>query len=220
VQKIGQRAGARKVFFVDHAIASALGVGIDMKAATAHAVVDFGAGSTTAAVIRNGRTEMVKCLQTGGIDLDAAIADWLKRAHGIAVPEQALEHIKIAIGSVVPLEDETDLEVRGRNAQGKPMNVHVSFQDVRTAMATVVQSMVEAIVALLSGCPDDIRRDLAKTGVVTVGCGALLRGIDFLVSERTGLPTHMAGDPLTSTVHGAGMLLEQPALFAQYATVI
>lgn len=203
-------AGAREVFLVEEPIAAAIGVGLPIQEPSGNMVIDVGGGTTEMAVISLAGIVFSKSLRIGGDEMDEAVVNHLKKAYNLMIGERTAEEIKIKIGSAFPLEEELTLEVRGRDlVAGLPKMVTISSQEVREAMAEPISSIVEAVRITLERTPPELSADLIDRGLIMAGGGALLRGLDKLISEETGLPVHVAEDPITAVALGTGKVLSE-----------
>lgn len=208
VNEAAAGVGAREVHLIEESIAAAIGAGLPVHEAAANMVVDIGGGTTEVAVISLCGLVYSRSLPTAGAELDEAVADYLSRAHQLLVGESTAEEIKIRMGSAFPQAKETTLEVKGRDLiSGLPRTVKVTSAEIREALHAPLASILDSIRTTLERCPPEISADLVERGIVLVGGGALLRGIDELVAEETGLPVHVAEDPLSAVAEGTGKLL-------------
>ncbi|MBI4845241.1 MAG: rod shape-determining protein [Candidatus Omnitrophica bacterium] len=205
-----ERAGAREVYLIEEPKAAAIGVGLPVQDPIGNMVVDIGGGTTEIAIISLGGIVCAKSLRIGGDEMDDAIIQHLKRTYNLMVGERTAEEIKIKIGSAYPLEEEISLEIRGRDLiAGLPKTVKVSSQEIRDALAEPITSIVEAVRVILEKAPAELSADLVEQGIVMVGGGSLLRGIDRLLHEETGLPVRVAEDALTAVALGTGKFLNE-----------
>ena len=203
-------AGAREVYMIEEPIAAAIGVGLPIQEPSGNMIVDIGGGTTEMAVISLAGVVFSKSIRVGGDELDAAITNYLKRTYNLMVGERTAEDIKIKIGSAYPLEEEIIMEVRGRDqVAGLPKMITVNSEEIREAITEPVSQIIEAIRITLERTPPELSADLIEKGLILAGGGSLLRGLDKLVSEETGLPVHVADDPLTAVVLGAGKVLSE-----------
>ncbi len=209
VKDSAERAGARSpVYLVEEPIAAAIGVGLPIHEPCGNMVVDIGGGTTEIAVISLAGIVFAKSIRIGGDECDAAIISHLKKTYNLMIGERTAEEVKIKIGSAFPLEEETTMEVRGRDIlAGLPKTVTVSSEEIREALSEAVSQILEAIRITLERTPPELSADLISRGLILAGGGALLRGLDKLISEETGLPVHIADDPLTAVALGTGRYL-------------
>jgi len=210
VKDSAEHAGAREVFLVEEPIAAAVGVDLPIHEPAGNMVIDIGGGTTEMAVISLAGIVYAKCIRIGGDEMDEAIIEHLKKTYNLMVGERTAEEIKIKIGSAYPLDEELTMEVRGRDlVAGLPKVITISSEEVREAMATPINAIVEATRVALERTPPELSADLIERGIVLAGGGSLLRGIDKLLSEETGLPVHVAEDPITSVALGTGKVLNE-----------
>jgi len=209
VKESAIHAGAREVLLIEEPMASAIGVGLPVEEPAANMIVDIGGGTTEVAIISLAGVVFSKSVRVAGDELDSAIINYMKRAYNLLIGERTAEEIKIKIGSAFPLEDELTLEVKGRDSvAGLPKTIHITSQEIREALADTVASIVDAVRNALERCPPELSAALVDRGFVLAGGGALIRGIDRLLSERTGLPVTIADDPLSAVANGTGAVLE------------
>ncbi len=210
VNEAAAAAGAREVHLVEEPMAAAIGAGLPVQEAAANMIVDIGGGTTEVAVLSLYGLVYSRSVRVAGDELDEAIAGYLRRACGLMIGERTAEEIKIRMGSAFPQEKETSVEVKGRDlVAGLPRTVTVTSTEIREALSEPLGAIVASIRATLERCPPDLSADLVDRGLVLTGGGALLKGIDRLVSEETGLPVHIADDPLSAVAEGTGKLLEE-----------
>jgi rod shape-determining protein MreB len=209
VKESAVHAGAREVLLLEEPMASAIGVGLPVEEPAANMIVDIGGGTTEVAIISLAGIVFSKSIRVAGDELDTAIVNYMKRAYNLLIGERTSEEIKIRIGSAYPLDEELTMEVKGRDSvAGLPKTIHVTSQEIREALSDTVASIVEAVRNALERCPPELSADLVDRGFVLAGGGALLRGVDRLLSEKTGLPVVIADDPLSAVAHGPGAVLE------------
>lgn len=205
-------AGAREVFLIEQPMASAIGVGLPVHEPAGNMIVDTGGGTCEIAVISLAGIVFSKSMRVGGNEFDETIVAHMKRAHNLMIGERTAEEIKIRIGSAFPLEQELNMDVKGRDlSAGLPKTILVRSEEIREALKEPLASILEAIRLTLERCPPELSADLVDRGIVMAGGGALLRGIDRLVAEETGLPVHIAEDPLTAVAEGTGRVLQELA---------
>ncbi len=219
VKDSAERAGARSpVYLVEEPIAAAIGVGLPIQEPSGNMIVDIGGGTTEIAVISLAGIVFAKSIRIGGDEFDEAIMAHLKRTYNLMIGERTSEEIKIQIGSVYPLEEETTLDVKGRDIlAGLPKTVTVSSEEIREALSEPISAILEAIRITLERTPPELSADLIDRGLILAGGGALLRGLDKLISEETGLPVHIADDPLTAVALGTGRYLSDFNLLKRLA---
>ncbi len=213
VKESAERAGARDVFLMDEPIAAAIGVGLPIQEPIGNMIIDIGGGTTEIAVISLAGTVFSKSIRIGGDEMDEAIIEYLKKTYNLLVGERTAEEIKIKIGSAYPLEEELSMEVKGRDlVAGLPKTVTVTSEEIREALQEPLRAILEVTKISLERTPPELAADLIDHGIVMAGGGALLKGLDKLISEETGLPVHVTDDPVTAVVQGTGKVLDNPRL--------
>lgn len=212
VRDSAERAGARSVELIEEPKAAAIGVGLPVEEAAGNMIVDIGGGTTEFAVISLGGMVYAKSIRIAGDEMDDAIIEYLRKTYNLMIGERTAESIKIRIGSAYPLEEELNMDVRGRDLiSGLPKTISVTSVEIREALFDPVQAIVDASKSTLEHTPPELAADLIDRGIVMAGGGSLLRGLDKRIAEETGLPVHIAEDPLTAVVMGAGQMLNMPA---------
>ncbi len=212
VKDSAERAGARSVELIEEPKAAAIGVGLPVEEPAGNMIVDVGGGTTEFAVISLGGLVYSKSIRVAGDEMDAAIIEYLRKTYNLMIGERTAEEIKIRIGSAYPLEEELTMDVRGRDLiSGLPKTITITSAEIREALNEPVQAIVEAAKTTLENTPPELAADLIDRGVVMAGGGSLLRGLDKRIAEETGLPVHVADDPLTAVVLGTGHVLNMPA---------
>jgi rod shape-determining protein MreB len=210
VKEAGYQAGARQVYIVEEPMAAAIGAGLPVHLPTGNMVVDVGGGTTEVAVISLGGIVTSLSVRTAGDDLDNAIVQWMKKEHALLLGERTAEEVKMSLGSAWPAAQEPEAEIRGRDmVSGLPRTVTVSSADIRHALEEPVSGIVDAVRATLDQTPPELAGDIMDRGIVLTGGGALLKGLDERIRHETGMPVHVAEDPLTSVAHGAGRCVEE-----------
>ncbi len=203
-------AGAREVFMIEEPVAASIGVGLPIQEPSGNMIIDIGGGTTEMAVISLAGVVFSKSIRIGGDEMDEAIMNYLKRTYNLMVGERTAEEIKIRIGSGYPMEEELTMEVRGRDlVAGLPKMITITSEEVREALAEPIAQIIEAVRITLERTPPELSADLIEKGLILAGGGSLLRGLDKLISEETGLPVHLADDPLTAVVLGTGKVLSE-----------
>ncbi len=219
VKESAMRAGAREVFLIEEPMAAAIGCGLPVQEAAGNMIVDIGGGTTEVALISLAGIVFSRSVRVAGDELDEAVMQYMKRAYNLMIGERTAEEIKIKIGSAYPIEKETTMEVKGRDlVAGLPKTLTITSQEVREALLEPVSTIVESVRVTLERCPPELSADLVDRGVVLAGGGALLRGLDKLLSEETGLPVHVAEDPLSAVAEGTGRALQEIKFLRQVAT--
>ena len=209
VKDSAERAGARSpVYLVEEPIAAAIGVGLPIQEPAGNMIIDIGGGTTEIAVISLSGIVFSKSIRIGGDEFDEAIMSHLKKSYNLMIGERTAEEIKIRIGSAYPLEEETTLDVKGRDIlAGLPKTISITTEEIREALSETTSAILEAIRITLERTPPELSADLIDRGLILAGGGALLRGLDKLIAEETGLPVHVADDPLTAIALGTGRYL-------------
>jgi rod shape-determining protein MreB len=216
VRESAYHAGARLVTLIEEPMAAAIGVGLPVHEAAGNMIVDIGGGTTEVAIISLAGIVFSRSIRVAGDELDEAIINYMKRAYNLVIGERTAEEIKIKIGSAYPLEKETSIEVKGRDmVAGLPKTLTVTSQEVREALLDPVSTIVESVRITLERCPPELSADLVERGIVLAGGGALLRGLDRLVAEETGLPVYVAEDPLSAVAEGTGKVLQELELLTK-----
>ncbi len=203
-----QRAKAGQVFIIEQPLAAALGLGINIAEAAGNMIVDIGGGTTDIAVISLGGVVVGASVRTAGEAMDDAILLHMKKSRGLLIGERTAEQVKIDIGSAAPLDEPQELEVKGRDlAKGVPRTAMVTDSEIREALAPPVRTIILAIKDALERTPPEIAADIYERGIVVTGGGSQLRKLDERLRDETQLPVHLAEDPLSSVVVGAGKIL-------------
>jgi rod shape-determining protein MreB and related proteins len=204
------QAGARAAYIIEEPVAAAIGAGLPVHEPAGSMVVDIGGGTTEVAVISLGGIVTSQSIRVGGDGLEAAIITYVKREYSLMLGERTAEEIKIAIGSAYPLPEESKAEVRGRDlVSGLPKTIVVSSEEIRQAIEEPVNATVSAVKNTLDKAPPELAADVMDTGIVLTGGGALLNGLDARLKHETGMPIHIASDPLTCVAIGSGKCLEE-----------
>ena len=213
VKESAERAGARDVFLIEEPIAAAIGVGLPIQEPIGNMVIDVGGGTTEIAVISLAGVVFSKSIRIGGDKMDEAVIEYLKKTYNLMIGERSAEEMKIKIGSAYPQEEEMTMEVRGRDLiSGLPKTVTVTSEEIREALQEPLRAILEITKMSLERTPPELAADLIEQGIMMAGGGSLLRGLDKLISEETGLPVHIAEDPVTAVVRGTGKVLDNPRL--------
>jgi rod shape-determining protein MreB len=208
VKESATHAGAREVLTIEEPMAAAIGVGLPVDEPAANMIVDIGGGTTEIAIISLAGVVFSKSIRVAGDELDNAIINYMKRAYNLLIGERTAEEIKIKIGSAYPLEEELAMEVKGRDSvAGLPKTIHITSQEIREALGDTIAAIVDAVRNALERCPPELSADLVDRGFVMAGGGSLIRNIDRLLSEKTGLPVTVADDPLSAVANGTGVVL-------------
>lgn len=203
------RAGAREVYLIEEPMAAAIGANLDVAEPTGNIIVDIGGGTTEVAVVSLGGVVVSNSLRIAGDELDEDIADYIKKEMGLAIGETTAEEIKMEIGCATPLMTEMSMEIRGRDlTTGLPRNVVITSTQVEEAMKNSINEIVEIVKTTLEKTPPELASDIVEKGIVLAGGGALIKNLDKLLSQRTGMPVYIAENPLECVVKGTGKTLE------------
>ncbi len=210
VKDSATHAGAREVFLIEEPMAAAIGVGLPVQEPAGNMIVDIGGGTTEVALISLAGIVFSRSVRVGGDAMDECVVQYMKRVYNLMIGERTAEEIKISIGSAYPVEQETTLEVKGRDlVAGLPKTITVTSAEIREALQEPVSSIIDAIKITLERCPPELAADLVDRGMVLAGGGSLLTGVDKLIAEQTGLPVHVADDPLSAVAEGTGVVLNE-----------
>lgn len=209
VKDSAKHAGAGDVMLIEEPMAAAVGVGLPVADPAGSMIVDIGGGTTEVAVISLSGIVSAKSVHVGGDELDMAISNHMKKFYNLMVGELTAEEIKIKIGSAYPVKDEEFLNVGGLDIVTRvPKTVKVAAKEVRNALQEPVTSIIEAVHGTLELCPPDLAADLIDRGIMLAGGGALLTGLDRLLTEKTGLNANVAEEPLNAVAKGTGIMLQ------------
>ena len=210
VKDSATHAGAREVYLIEEPMAAAIGVGLPVQEPAGNMIVDMGGGTTEVAIISLAGIVLSRSVRVGGDQMDEAIVQYLKRVYNLMIGERTAEEIKITIGSAYPLGEEMSMEVKGRDlVAGLPKTLTITSEEIREALQEPVSAIVEAIRITLERCPPELSSDLVDRGIVLAGGTSQLRGMDKLLAEQTGLPVHVAEDPLSAVAEGTGVVLHE-----------
>ena len=210
VKDSATHAGAREVYLIEEPMAAAIGVGLPVQEPAGNMIVDMGGGTTEVAIISLAGIVLSRSVRVGGDEMDEAIVQYLKRVYNLMIGERTAEEIKITIGSAYPLGEEVSMEVKGRDlVAGLPKTLTITSEEIREALQEPVSAIVEAIRITLERCPPELSSDLVDRGIVLAGGTSQLRGMDKLIAEQTGLPVHVAEDPLSAVAEGTGVVLHE-----------
>ena len=209
VKESALSAGAREVYLIEEPMAAAIGANLPIQEPTANMVVDIGGGTTEVAVISLSGIVYSRSVRVGGDKMDEAILRHVKRKYNMLIGEATAEEIKIQIASAYPLEEEQQIEVKGRDlVTGIPQTIVITSEEVRKAIAEQVDAIVQAVRQALEQTPPELAADIVERGIVLTGGGALLKGLDQILREDTSLPIFSVDDPLATVVMGTGIALD------------
>ncbi|MCK9240170.1 rod shape-determining protein [Desulfocurvus sp.] len=209
VKESAESAGAREVYLIEEPMAAAIGANLPITEPTSNMVVDIGGGTTEVAVISLSGVVYSKSVRVGGDKMDEAIMQHVKRKYNMLIGESTAESIKIQAGSAYPSENEIEMSVKGRDlVSGIPQNITITSEEVRKAISEQVDAIVQACRIALEQTPPELAADIVDRGIVLTGGGALLKGLDQLLREETGLPITVVDDPLSTVVLGSGKALD------------
>ena len=209
VTEAGYAAGAREVHLIEEPVAAAIGAGIDIAKPCGNMIVDIGGGTSDIAVISLGGTVVNTSIKVAGDDFDEAIVRYMRKKHNLLIGERTAEDIKIKIGTCFPMAQPETMDVRGRNlVTGLPRTITVSSEETEEALREPTMQIVEAVHSVLEKTPPELAADVADRGIVLTGGGALLRGLEELIEERTGINTMTAENPMTCVAVGTGKYVE------------
>ncbi|OQB16044.1 MAG: Rod shape-determining protein MreB [Firmicutes bacterium ADurb.Bin193] len=210
VEEAVLQAGAREAYLIEEPMAAAIGAGLPVEEPMGSMVVDIGGGTSEVAVISLGGIVTSVSLRKAGDALDDSIIQYVKKNKNLAIGERTAEEIKMSIGSAYPSEEETSMEVKGRDLlTGLPKTITLTSAEVRDALSEPVSGIVDAIKATLEQTPPELASDIMERGIMLTGGGALLKGLDKLISFETGMPVYIAENPLDCVVVGTGTVLNE-----------
>ncbi len=216
VKESAESAGAREVYLIEEPMAAAIGAGLPITEPSGNMVVDIGGGTTEVAVISLAGIVYSQSVRVGGDKMDEAIVAYMKRKYNLAIGEQTAERIKMTIGNAYAVEPQQSMEVKGRDmVAGVPKTVVVNSDEVREALSEPTNAIVEAVLVALERTPPELAADIVDKGIVLTGGGALLKNIDVLLREETGLPVMVCDDPISAVVLGSGKTLDHIELLKE-----
>jgi len=218
VKESAESAGAREVYLIEEPMAAAIGAGLPITEASGNMIVDIGGGTTEVAVISLAGIVYAKSVRVGGDKMDEAIVQYVKRKYNLLIGDRTAEAIKIEIGEAYPGEEKRSYEVKGRDlVSGVPKTQEINSDEMREALTEPINAIVEAVRNALERTPPELAADIVDKGIVLAGGGAMLRNLDILLREETGLPVVIAEDPLSCVVLGSGRVLDELELLRQVA---
>ena len=210
IRESAERAGAKQVFLIEEPMAAAIGAELPIQDATGSMVIDVGGGTTEVGVISLGGIVYASSARVGGDKIDQAIVDYMRRNYGTLISEPTAEKIKHQIGSAFPIDEVLSMDVTGRNlSEGLPRKLSLSSNEILEAISDPLHTIVGAVKTALEQTPPELGADIADNGMVLTGGGALLKNLDRLLQEETGIPVIVAEEPLTCVVRGCGKTLGQ-----------
>ena len=218
VRESAESAGAREVYLVEEPMAAAIGAGLPITEPAGNMIVDIGGGTTEVAVISLAGIVFSKSIRVGGDKMDEAIVQYVKRKYNLLVGERTAELVKITIGSAYPGDEIQTMEIKGRDlVAGVPKTVEITDEEIRESIVEPINAIVEAVRIGLERTPPELASDIVDKGIVLAGGGALLRNLDTLLRDQTGLPVMLADEPLEAVVMGAGKVLDEISLLRDIA---
>jgi rod shape-determining protein MreB len=216
VKESAESAGAREVYLIEEPMAAAIGAGLPITEPSGNMIVDIGGGTTEVAVISLAGIVYSQSVRVGGDKMDEAIIAFMKRKYNLAVGEQTAERVKMAIGNAYPLEQVLTMEVKGRDlVAGVPKTVVVNSDEVREALQEPLNAIIDAVRLALERTPPELAADIVDKGIVLTGGGVLLKNLDVLLREETGLPVMVCDDPISAVVLGSGKALDHIELLRE-----
>ncbi len=210
VEEATVQAGAREAFLIEEPMAAAIGANLPVEAPTGSMICDIGGGTTEVAVISLGGIVTSKTLRMAGDQFNEAIVNYIRKEYNMLIGEATAERVKIEIGSACPLQEEETAEISGRDLMtGLPKYLTISSRDVRNAMSECIAAIVDAVKVTLEDTPPELSADIMDSGIVLTGGGALIRGLDLVITHETGMPVVIADSPLNCVAAGAGMVIDE-----------
>ncbi|MBI4684561.1 MAG: rod shape-determining protein [Nitrospirae bacterium] len=220
VKDAAQASGAREVYLIEEPMAAAIGVGLPVGEPAGNMIVDIGGGTTDIAVISLDGIVYSKAVRVGGDKMDEALIAHMKRRYNLMIGDRTAEQIKIEIGSAYHIDGEPtrEMEIKGRDLiAGIPKTITITEDEIREALSETVNVIIDTIKVTLENTPPELAADIVDRGIVLAGGGALLRGLNILIKEETGLPVIVADDPLAAVVKGVGKMLDEIELLRKIA---
>lgn len=214
IEEAARQAGAKDAFLIEEPMAAAIGAGLRIEEPEGNMVVDIGGGTSEIAIISLGGIVTAKSIRLGGDELDEAIVNYVKKEYSLMIGERTAEDVKIRIGSAYKEGDEVEMEIRGRDLiSGLPKTMTISSSEVREALRESVNAIIDGIKSTLEKTPPELASDIMENGIMLTGGGALLKGLDKLVKEETGMPVKIAENPLDCVAIGTGKSVEDAEIF-------
>jgi len=218
VRESAESGGAREVHLIEEPMAAAIGAGLPITEPTGSMVVDIGGGTSEVAIISLAGIVYSQSVRVGGDKMDDAVIQYMKRKYNLLIGEQTAERIKVNVGNAYPLGEVLTMEVKGRDlVAGVPRTLVVNSDEIRDAMSEPVNAIVEAVMVALERTPPELSADIVDKGIVLTGGGALLKNLDVLLREETGLPVMVCDDPISAVVLGSGKALDHIDLLREVA---
>lgn len=216
VRETAESAGAREVYLIEEPMAAAIGAGLPVSEAAGNMIVDIGGGTTEIAVISLSGIVCSQSVRVAGDKMDDAIVQYVKRKYNLLIGERTAELVKVTIGTAYPDKDVKTMEIKGRDlVAGIPKILEIDSEEIRASLAEPINTIIEAVRIALERTPPELSADIVDRGIVLVGGGALLKNLDLLLKENTGLPIIRADDPLSAVVLGAGKALDELPLLKE-----
>lgn len=216
VKESAEGAGAREVYLIEEPMAAAIGAGLPITEPSGNMVVDIGGGTTEVAVISLAGIVYSQSVRVGGDKMDDSIVAYMKRKYNLAIGEQTAERIKVTIGNAYPSEQQTTMEVKGRDmVAGVPKTIVANSDEIREALSEPINAIVEAVLVALERTPPELAADIVDKGIVLTGGGSLLKNLDVLLREESGLPVMVCDDPVSAVVLGSGKALDHMELLKE-----
>lgn len=209
VKESAENAGAKRVFVIEEPMAAAIGAGLPVSEPMGSMIVDIGGGTSEVAVISLGGIVASRSVRVAGDEFDLSIINFIKKKYNLLIGERTAETIKMTIGAAFPEEDESTMDIKGRNLlTGLPENITISSDEIREALSEPLDHIIDAIKVTLEKTPPELSADIIDSGITLTGGGALLKGIDRLINSVTGMPVHIAENPIDCVAEGTGKVLE------------
>jgi rod shape-determining protein MreB len=214
IEEAARQAGARDAYLIEEPMAAAIGAGLRVEEPEGNMVVDIGGGTTEIAVISLGGIVTAKSIRIGGDEFDESIVAYVKKEYNLMIGERTAENVKISIGSTFKDDQDVNMQIRGRDLiSGLPKTIEISSTEVRDALKEPIGQIVDAIKSTLEKTPPELESDIMENGIMLTGGGALLRGLDKLIKQETGMPVHIADSPLDCVALGTGKSVEDQDIF-------
>ena len=209
VKEAAESAGAKRVSIIEEPMAAAIGAGLPVAEPTGSMIVDIGGGTSEVAVISLGGIVTSRSVRVAGDEFDSSIINFIKKKYNLLIGERTAENVKIAIGSAFPSEDDSTMDIKGRNLlTGLPESIKITSTEIREALSEPLSHIIEAVKTTLERTPPELAADIIDSGIMLAGGGALLKGLDRLINNETGMPVFIAENPLDCVAEGTGKVLE------------